>query len=153
MLEVLHALEFGDAVEAGFLGVGVVGHGQLLEAVAVLEFLKHPNSGLDDRRSVDLVSKMRGGEGNECVELVLQVQQPRQGSSDDHSPQTMPNKGDMMQRIRWEELVDMIPDLNGQSIAHFYDIGVRHVFVGAGAQEGDLGIHEGKVILDELHVQ
>lgn len=58
-----------------------------------------------------------------------------------------------MQRIRWEELVDMIPDLNGQAIAHFYDIGVRHVFVGAGAQEGDLGIHEGKVVLDELHVQ
>lgn len=85
VLEVLHALEFGDAVEAGFLGIGVVGHGQLLEAVAVLELLQHPYSCLDDRRSVDFVSKMRGGEGNERVELVLHVQQPRQGSPDDHS--------------------------------------------------------------------
>lgn len=151
--EVLHALKFGDAVEAGFLGVGVVGHGQLFEAVAVLELLQHPDACLDDRRGVDFVSEMRGGEGDEGVELVLHVQQARQCSSDDHSSQTVPNERDVMQRIRWEELVDVIPDLNSKAIAHFYDVGVRHVLVGAGAQEGDLGIHEGKVVLDELHVQ
>lgn len=48
VFEVFEALELGDAVEAGFFGVGAVDHGQLLEAVAVLELLQHPDASLDD---------------------------------------------------------------------------------------------------------
>ena len=94
--EVLHALKLGDAVEAGFLGVGAVGHGELLEAVAVLELLQHPDAGLDDRGGVDLVAEVRRGEGEEGVELVLHVHQPRQGRSDDHSSQAVPDEGEVL---------------------------------------------------------
>lgn len=58
-----------------------------------------------------------------------------------------------MQGIGREKLVDVIPDLDCEAVAHFDDVGVSHVFVRTGTEEGHLGVHEGEVVLDELHVQ
>lgn len=92
MLEEGHPFKCRYSVKTSLAGVRVVVHRQLLQTVAALELLQHPNASLDNRRSVYFVADMRGAKSDERVELLFEIQQARQGRPDDDSSQAMPHK-------------------------------------------------------------
>jgi hypothetical protein len=86
------------------------------------------------------------------VKFRLEVEQSRQGSPDDQPAKTMPDERDVLQRSGGEELVDVVFDFIGQPVPHFDYISVSHLFVGSGAEVGDLRVVERDSILDQAHV-
>ena len=151
--EVLGAFELRYLVETGLAGIEVVGHGELVETVAALELLQHPDSCLDHRGGIDLEADVRRGEGHQGVELVLQLQQSRQGCPDDDSSQTVPDEGQPLESIGGKKLDHVVFDLGGQPVPHLDDVGVGEVLVGGGAEEGRLGVKRRYAVLYYLHVE
>jgi hypothetical protein len=59
----------------------------------------------------------------------------------------------MLQRLRGKELVYVISDFVCKSNAHFDDIGISHILVGAGAEKRGFRIKQRDVIFYEFHIQ
>ena len=76
------------------------------------------------------------------MEFVPIVKQLRQSGANDDSAQTVPDKGDSFESVGREELDDVVLDFGGQAVAHLDYVGVGHVLVGAGTEEGSFGVED-----------
>lgn len=74
------------------------------------------------------------------MKLVFVLEQSRQSSSNDDSTQTMPHEGDSLKTVGWKKLNNVIFNFSCQSMAHFDDIGIGHVFIGGSAEKGSFRV-------------